>query len=108
MLKFALVGCGRIAIRHSELLGNKKITNAKLVAVCDIIEIKSRKIGEQFDVPYYTDMDEMMTKEDINAVSVLTESGNHAKNVINLANYSICFNRSLISLSIMAVAPQTI
>ncbi|GAB6074889.1 Gfo/Idh/MocA family protein [Nautilia lithotrophica] len=87
MLKFALVGCGRIARRHSDLLGNNQIKNAKLVAVCDIVEEKAKVIGEKFDIPYYTNMDEMMQKEDIDVVSVLTESGNHAKHVINLAKY---------------------
>lgn len=87
MLRFALVGCGRIAKRHSELLGLKQIDNAVLVAVCDIVEEKAKKIGEQFNVPYYTDMDKMMKNEEIGIVSVLTESGNHAKNVVNLAKY---------------------
>ena len=87
MLKFALVGCGRIAKRHSELLGFNKIKNASLVAVCDIHEKKAKKIGEQFNLPYYIDMDEMMQKQSIDVVSVLTESGNHAKHVINLAKY---------------------
>jgi len=35
MINFALVGCGRIAKRHSELLGLNQIKGAKLVAVCD-------------------------------------------------------------------------
>ena len=87
MLKFGLVGCGRIAKRHSELLGLGQIENASLVAVCDVIEEKSKKLGEQFDIPYYTDMDTMMQNEDIDVVSVLTESGYHAKHVINLAKY---------------------
>lgn len=87
MLKFAIVGCGRIAKRHSELLGNNQVKNATLVAVCDILEEKARKIVEQFNVPFYLDMDEMMEKESPDVVSVLTESGNHAKHVINLAKY---------------------
>jgi len=87
MLKFALVGCGRIAKRHSELLGRNQIEGASLVAVCDIIEIKAKNIGEQFGVPYYTDMDDMMQKEDIDVVSVLTESGYHSKHVNNLAKF---------------------
>lgn len=87
MLRFALVGCGRIAKRHSELLGYNQIENTSLVAVCDIDEEKAKKIGEQFSVPYYTNMDEMMQKESIDVVSVLTESGYHAKHVINLAKY---------------------
>ena len=87
MLKIALVGCGRIAKRHSELLGYEKIKGASLLTVCDINEKKAKKIGEQFDLPYYTDMDEMMKKQSVDVVSVLTESGNHAKHVINLAKY---------------------
>ena len=87
MLKFALVGCGRIAKRHSELLGHNQIKNASLVAVCDIVEEKARRLGKQFDIPYYTDMDEMMSHESIDVVSVLSESGYHAKHVINLAKF---------------------
>ena len=41
MYKFALVGCGRIAKRHAELLASKSIKKAKLVAVCDIISQKA-------------------------------------------------------------------
>jgi UDP-N-acetyl-2-amino-2-deoxyglucuronate dehydrogenase len=87
MLKFALVGCGRIAKRHSELLGLGQIQGAELVAACDLIEDKAKKIGEQFAVPYFTNMHQMMQREDINVVVVLTESGNHAKNVVDLAQY---------------------
>ncbi len=87
MLRFALVGCGRIAKRHSELLGFGKIKNASLGAVCDIDEDKAKIIGQKFNIPYYSDMDEMMQKEPLDVVSVLTESGNHAKNVINLSKY---------------------
>jgi len=87
MLKFALVGCGRIAKRHSELLGLNQIDGASLVAVCDIDEDKAKHIAEQFNIPYFTDMDDMMRSVDIDVVSVLTESGYHAKHVINLAKY---------------------
>jgi len=86
-LKFALVGCGRIAIRHSEILGNNILKNAKLCAVCDIDIRKAKKIGQKFNLPYYSDMHEMMKKESIDVVTVLTESGYHAEHVINLAKY---------------------
>jgi UDP-N-acetyl-2-amino-2-deoxyglucuronate dehydrogenase len=87
MLNFALVGCGRIAKRHSELLGLKQIDGAQLVAVCDLDESKAKAIGEQFSIPSYTDMHQMMRSEKIDAVVVLTESGNHARNVVELAQY---------------------
>ena len=87
MLKFALVGCGRIAKRHSELLGNAQIKGAGLVAVCDIVEEKTSKLGAQFSVPCFTDFHEMMQKVDIDVVVVLTESGKHAEHVVALASY---------------------
>ena len=87
MLKYALVGCGRIAVRHSELLGSGQIEGASLAAVCDLEHAKAEAIGRKYGVPYFTDMHTMMQSEDIDAVSVLTESGNHAQNVVDLAQY---------------------
>lgn len=85
MLKFALVGCGRIAKRHSELLGHGQIQGAALAAVCDIVPEKARRIGEEFKVPWFTDMHEMMRRVPVDVAVVLTESGNHARHVIALA-----------------------
>jgi UDP-N-acetyl-2-amino-2-deoxyglucuronate dehydrogenase len=87
MLNFALVGCGRIAKRHAELLGLKQIDGAQLVAVCDLSESKAKSLGQQFSIPSYTDMHQMMRSENIDVVVVLTESGNHASNVVQLAQY---------------------
>lgn len=87
MLNFALVGCGRIAKRHSELLGHGQIDGARLSAVCDIVAGKAKAIGERFGVPAYTDMHEMMRREAIDVVVVLTESGHHAKHVVELASH---------------------
>jgi UDP-N-acetyl-2-amino-2-deoxyglucuronate dehydrogenase len=87
MIKFALVGCGRIAKRHSELLGLNQVRGAVLAAVCDVEESKAIEIAHRFSVPYFTDMHQMMQSEKIEVVVVLTESGNHACNVIELARY---------------------
>jgi predicted dehydrogenase len=87
MLNFALVGCGRISKRHAELLGLDQVKGARLVAVCDIVEAKAKATSERFGVPAYTDMHEMMAAQDIDVVTVLTESGNHAEHVIALAPY---------------------
>lgn len=87
VLNFALVGCGRIAKRHSELLGCNQIRNAKLVAVCDLVSAKAEKIAATFSVPHYTDMHEMMSSVNVDVVVVLTESGRHAEHVVALAPY---------------------
>ena len=68
MLKCALVGCGRIAKRHSELLGGNQIAGARLVAVCDIVAEKAERIGRTFSVPFFTDMHEMMRTAAIDVV----------------------------------------
>jgi len=86
-LKFALVGCGRIAKRHSELLGANQIAGAQLAAVCDIAKEKAEKMGSRFAVPCFTDMHEMLQKVDVDVVVVLTESGLHAEHVVALAPY---------------------
>ncbi len=86
-LKFALLGCGRIAKRHSELLGDKQIDGARLVAVCDAVQEKAEAIAGRFGVSAYTDLDEMMTKEAIDVVVVLTPSGLHAEHVVKLAKF---------------------
>jgi UDP-N-acetyl-2-amino-2-deoxyglucuronate dehydrogenase len=87
MLKFALIGCGRIAKRHSELLASGQIGRARLSAVCDIVPEKARRFGTELNVPWFTDMHEMMGKVQPDVVSVLTESGKHSEHVVALAPY---------------------
>jgi UDP-N-acetyl-2-amino-2-deoxyglucuronate dehydrogenase len=87
MLKFALIGCGRIATRHSDLLGQGQIADAQLVGVCDTVEAKAAGIGGKYSVPYFTDFDKMLRSIDTDVVVVLTESGHHAAHVIDLVKY---------------------
>lgn len=88
MIRVALVGCGRIAVRHAELLTGDHLPEASLAAVCDTDYSKAEVLGSQHEVPFFGDMHDMMkTVPDIDAVAVLTESGNHAQNAIDLAPY---------------------
>ncbi len=87
MYKFGLIGCGRIAERHSFLLGNNIIKNAKLSAVCDVDYSRAEKIGKLYNVPIFTDMHEMVKSVDLDVLVILTVSGLHAENVIELSKY---------------------
>lgn len=87
MLNFSLVGCGRIAKRHADLLGSGAIKNAKLCAVCDIQPSRLDCFAKAYGVPGYASLHAMMEKESPDVVAVLTESGNHAKHVIELSSY---------------------
>ena len=51
MIRFGLLGCGRIAKRHSELLGGGHIDGASLVAVCDPVRARADVIASKFGVP---------------------------------------------------------
>jgi UDP-N-acetyl-2-amino-2-deoxyglucuronate dehydrogenase len=87
MLRFALVGCGRIAKRHAELLGSGQIAHAQLAAVCDVVPAKAQGVGERFSIPHFADMHAMMAAVRPDVVVVLTESGRHAEHVLELARY---------------------
>lgn len=87
MINFALVGCGRISKRHSELLGENQIAGAHLVAVCDKIVSKAQVIADKYSIPAYSCFHDMMKTEKIDVVVVLTESGLHAQHTIELAPY---------------------
>ena len=89
MLRFALVGCGRIAKRYGDLLANGQINNAGLSAVCDIRKDRAQSYGEQYKIPWFLDMHEMMEKQkdQIDVLAILTESGNHGLHVLKLAPY---------------------
>ncbi|SHK23484.1 Predicted dehydrogenase [Hathewaya proteolytica DSM 3090] len=86
MLRFAIIGCGRISYKHVEaLICNKE--EATLVAVCDVIGEKAEekansyaeKMGHGYEVKVYTDYKEMIKTEDIDVVTIATESGYHAE-----------------------------
>lgn len=85
MLNFAVVGCGRIGIRHATLLSNMK--NAELKAVCDIDEEKAKDFSKKFNVPYYINYIEMAKNEKLDVINICTPSGYHAKHTIDLASY---------------------
>lgn len=85
-LHFALIGCGKIARRHAEILS--QLEGVHLVAVCDVVEERARSFGERYRVHWYKNYHEMLEKEEtIQVVNVLTPSGLHAKNVLDIVEH---------------------
>ena len=80
---FGIVGCGVIAPTHAKALAG--IEGAKLVAACDIVPERAEKFGKEYNCDYYTDLAQMLKREDVDAVCVLTPSGLHAKVGIEVA-----------------------
>lgn len=76
-LRFAIAGCGVIAPTHARCID--ELPDAKLVAVCDIVPEKARRLADTYCVDAYTDYNEMFARDDIDVVCVLTPSGLHAQ-----------------------------
>jgi UDP-N-acetyl-2-amino-2-deoxyglucuronate dehydrogenase len=85
MINFAILGCGRIAKRHAELLGTGQIKGARLVAVCDIQQDRADAFGAKYGVAAFQSIDDMLARQDIDVVSILTPSGMHAEHAIAVA-----------------------
>lgn len=87
-MKFALVGCGNIAKKHIHVIQNY-LDNAEITAFCDIIPELAQTYGEQYNVPAFSNIQQMFESvgDDIDIVSILTPSGAHTANVLELVKY---------------------
>ena len=85
MINFAIVGCGRIAKRHAELLGSAQIAGAKLVAVCDKQYDRAKTFGGKFGVAAFDSLTLMLAQANADVIVVLTPSGSHAELAIEAA-----------------------
>jgi len=70
MLRVGIVGCGGIARAHVKAY--KDTGQVELAAVCDISAEAAGKLADATGAKPYTDLDEMLDKERLDAVSLLT------------------------------------
>lgn len=82
-MKYALIGCGRIAINHIKAVINNQL---ELVAVCDVLPNKMEELlskqglAENKEILRYTDYHQMIADHpEIQLISIATESGSHAE-----------------------------
>ncbi len=68
-----IIGCGNIAPIHAQSM--VEIESAKLVAVSDVVEANAKKLTDRFPADIYTDYNEMLQRDDIQAVSLCVPSG---------------------------------
>lgn len=67
-VKVGFLGVGGIATVHLNVVS--KIENAKIVAVCDISEENAKKQGAAYQAAVYTDFQEMLDNEEMDALFV--------------------------------------
>lgn len=85
-MKYALIGCGRIATNHIKAALNN---NLELVALCDIDLSKiddllnRHQLTDRVDIKQYTDFKEMIEGNELDLIGIATESGSHAEIAIH-------------------------
>lgn len=81
-MKYALIGCGRIATNHIKAVLNNKL---ELVAVCDVVPehmenlLRKHNLQEDTSIKRYTDYQKMIEENEIELAGIATESGIHAE-----------------------------
>lgn len=91
-MKYALIGCGRIATNHIKAAVNNKL---EIVAVCDVLPEKIEAIlakhGLEDDksIKRYTDYKKMLEENELELVSIATESGIHARIALDVIDAGV-------------------
>lgn len=104
-MKYALIGCGRIAKNHILAAVNN---NLEIVAVCDIVPEQMELLLSKFElkkkshIKRYTDYRQMIRENEIELISIATESGLHGE----IATYCINNNINIIIEKPMAMSLQ--
>jgi predicted dehydrogenase len=78
-LRFAIIGCGKIAPRHAA----EAAKQGELVAVCDIIKDRADALAQQYGAKaYYTIEGLLDTEKTIDIAAICTPNGLHAQHSI--------------------------
>ncbi len=110
-MKYALIGCGRIATNHIKAVLNNGLT---LAAVCDVDPTHMESLLAKHDlqkdasIRRYTDYQNMLEEVKPELVGIATESGIHAEIALNCIDHGVhCIIEKPIAMS-MADADEII
>ena len=84
MLGVGIIGCGAISKMH--IASFQDIPDTEIRAVSSKSEKSAKATGEELNVPWYTDYNELLKRDDIQVVSICTPSGLHGEAAIAAAN----------------------
>lgn len=91
-MKYALIGCGRISTNHIKAAENNML---EIVAVCDVIPehmetvLAKHGLENETSIKRYVDYKQMIEENQIELISVATESGIHAEIALYCINAGI-------------------
>lgn len=91
-MRYALIGCGRIAVNHIYAALENHL---EIMAVCDIVPehmeqlLKKYHLEGKVNIQRYTDYRKLLDENDIDLVSIATESGTHASIAVDCIKQGI-------------------
>ncbi|MGB7220850.1 MAG: Gfo/Idh/MocA family oxidoreductase [Vicinamibacterales bacterium] len=87
-LSFALIGCGSIARKHAQAL-HEYLDDAEIGAFVDRDLSRAQEFSKKYGAPAFSSVRDMMaaTGDRIDVFSVLTPSGVHCANALELVSY---------------------
>jgi UDP-N-acetyl-2-amino-2-deoxyglucuronate dehydrogenase len=87
-IRIAIVGCGRISKNHFGAI-EQHAAHLELAAVCDVDAAVMARHAEQYRVPGYRDIAQMLEKEAIDLVVLCTPSGIHPDQTVLAAKLGV-------------------
>lgn len=81
---FAIIGCGAIARLHADALRNTK--KARLIGVFDEVSAYAEKFAQEKRCGIFTSLEELLSDDSVDVVSICTPSGLHAEQAVAVAN----------------------
>ncbi|MCA9181688.1 MAG: Gfo/Idh/MocA family oxidoreductase [Planctomycetales bacterium] len=80
---FGIIGCGMIANFHARAIAD--LDNAKLVACHNRTPSKAEALAAEFGGDVYTDLEQMLARDDLDIVTICTPSGAHCEPAVAAA-----------------------
>ncbi len=86
--RIGIIGCGGMGRSHSRAW--TKHPRAELAAAMDIYGESAKRVAAEYDIPaVYTNVEEMLAKEDLDIVSITTWQGPRAEATVAAANAGV-------------------
>jgi len=74
-LGVAVIGTGFWGRNHVRVLNSLK--DAKVVGICDTDLKRAKQVGTRYEIEYYRSLDEILSREDVDAVTICTPTTTH-------------------------------
>lgn len=87
-IRYGVIGVGGHG-KNRHLIPLTKLSEVEIVAVSDINRQRCEEVASQFKVKCYQDYMEMLDKEGLDAVSIVTPTGLHSKIAIDVLNKGV-------------------